>query len=256
MKEALCKAFCDEITVREVPAGLAVGTGFGGIGDDPVGFYILGPDDEGNYRVEDNGLTVAIIEASGADFGVESRNEAFRSLLDIHAASYDEDHGELFIDNLSRDSVPSAALRFVALLMRVQDIMLMASERAASTFKEDALRSIREHITNAQIQEGEAVHPSISEFTADVVLRRTGALPVAVIFAMTNQRVLEAVLMQTLAQYEAKIECNVVALLENDRFLSQKTRQQASNRLAAMPIYRGDEEQSIRQIERQLSMVH
>ena len=44
VKDDLCKAFCDEILVREVPAGLAVATGFDNFSGDTIGFYIIGPD--------------------------------------------------------------------------------------------------------------------------------------------------------------------------------------------------------------------
>jgi hypothetical protein len=61
MKEELCKEFCNQIQVRQVPSGLAVGTSFIGPDGDPIGFYVVGPDDSGRFRIEDSGATVPIL---------------------------------------------------------------------------------------------------------------------------------------------------------------------------------------------------
>ena len=45
MKEELCSAFCGGLKIAEVPAGLAVGTAFRGVGGDSISFYIIGPDE-------------------------------------------------------------------------------------------------------------------------------------------------------------------------------------------------------------------
>jgi hypothetical protein len=41
MKEAICKAFCDEIRIKEVPIGLAVSTAFRRADGDAIGFYVV-----------------------------------------------------------------------------------------------------------------------------------------------------------------------------------------------------------------------
>ena len=60
MKEELCKAFCQDLEAVKVPAGLAVGTGFQKSDGDHIGFYIIGPDASGQYRVQDDGLGGAL----------------------------------------------------------------------------------------------------------------------------------------------------------------------------------------------------
>ena len=42
IKQEICKAFCGALSVREVPAGFAVGTGYIGMSGDAIGFYIGG----------------------------------------------------------------------------------------------------------------------------------------------------------------------------------------------------------------------
>ncbi len=76
MKDLLCKAFCEQITVRDVPAGLAVSTAFNLSGGEPLGFYIVGPDSTGRYRLEDDGTTIPMIEAVGIDLETPTRTEA------------------------------------------------------------------------------------------------------------------------------------------------------------------------------------
>ena len=75
MKEALCKAFCDELRLREVPAGLAVSTVYDWMGE-PLGFYIVGPDTLGRYSIEDDGTTMPLIEAAVTDLESPTRAEA------------------------------------------------------------------------------------------------------------------------------------------------------------------------------------
>ena len=124
MKHELCKAFCDQLHFREVPAGLAVSTAFSFSDSEPIGFYVVGPDALGRYRIEDDGNTIPVIEAEGVDLDTSTRQEALDSLLTEYGARYDEERGELTTLPLSADQVPPAAFKFVALLLRLQDLIL------------------------------------------------------------------------------------------------------------------------------------
>jgi len=252
MKHELCKAFCDHLAVRQVPAGLAVSTAFTFAETEPVGFYIVGPDGLGRYRIEDDGNTIPLIEAEGIDLETQTRAEAVQELLSEYGASYDADRGELVTTYVSADQIPAAALKFVALLLRLQDLVLLTPERAASTFKEDATRAIRESLgSRAEIKENESIAEGI-EFPADLIIRAANRDPVAVFFAMSEQRVLEAVVAQMAVTYEAHVPCSVVALLEKDSSVTRKMRTRAANRLAAMPIFEGDQKAAIQRIEREV----
>lgn len=252
MKEELCKAFCDELDLHEVPAGLAVSTGFNWMYGEPLGFYIVGPDSAGNYRIEDDGTTIPLIEAAVADLETPTRADAFEAMLSEYGAIYDDDRAELTTLPLRSERVPQAAMRFVALLLRLQDLVLLTPERAASTFREDAAKAIRETIgSRAQIRENEPIATGI-EFPADVILQVPDKSPVAIFLAMSEQRVLEAVVAQMAAMYEAHEPCSVIALLERDSSVTRKMRRYASNRLTAMPIFEGDEKAAIARIEREV----
>lgn len=253
MKEELCKAFCGELSMRKVPVGYAVSTAFDGTDGDPIGFYIVGPDLQGKYRIEDNGVSVSFIEATGADLKNKTRKLAFDELLEEYGVEYYEDSGELTTLSLKEDQIPKAAIKFVALLLRVQDIVFMAAERAASTFRDDAMRMIKGKLEGrATIEEDAIVDPKLSDVTADVVIRAKGKPPVAVFFAMSDKKVSEAIFLHMVASYEAKVQCSVVVLMDKAKHISQKNRQRAANRLDAAPEFYGMEENAIDRITREV----
>jgi hypothetical protein len=252
LKHELCKAFCDQLQFREVPAGLAVSTAFSFSDSEPIGFYVVGPDALGRYRIEDDGNTIPMIEAEGIDLETSTREEALRSLLTEYGVHYDAEKGELLTLPLNADQVPAAAFKFVALLLRLQDLVLLTPERAASTFREDASKAIRNALgTRASIKENESIAPGI-EFPADLIIQSGSREPVAVFLAMSEQRVLEAVVAQMAVTYEAHSPCSVIALLEKDSSVTRKMRTRASNRLTAMPIFEGDQRAAIQRIEREV----
>ena len=249
--EMLCKAFCDELLVREVPAGLAVSTGYDWMGE-PLGFYIVGPDRAGLYRVEDDGTLMPMIEASVSSLDSPTRASALDEMLIEYGARYEEERGELTTGPLREEQVPRAAMSFVGLLLRLQDLVLLTPERAASTFREDATRAIRDAIgKRATIRENESISP-IVEFPADMILEAVGHSPVAIYLAMSDQRVLEAVVAQMSALYEARVSCSVIALLEKPSSIGSKMLRYAANRLTALPIFEGDSQTAVQRIEREV----
>jgi len=252
MKAQLCKAFCDDIAVRTVPAGLAVTTIYNLSDGEPLGFYIVGPDVTGRFRIEDDGTTNPLLEAAGVDLETQTRGDAVAQMLEEYDATYNADSGELSSPPLPLESVPQRALLFVALLLRLQDLLLLKPERVASTFKEDATKAIKEAIGDrATVYEEQAPAPG-ADIPADVLIEAPGRPLVAVFLAATEQRVLDAVLAQMAATYEAKADTAVVALLEKDTSVSRRVRQRAVNRLAAMPIYEGEERIAIQRIEQEV----
>ena len=123
MKDDLCRAFCESLVVESVPAGLAVTTSFKGVTGEALMFYIVGPDANDAWRLQDDGTTIPYIEAAGAELGGGSRAETFQALLTDFGATYDEQSGELTIGPLDKSSVATGALRFIALLIRIQELL-------------------------------------------------------------------------------------------------------------------------------------
>lgn len=250
MKDELCKAFCGEISVRTVPAGLAVSTGFRRSDGDAIGFYVTrNASIPGLARVEDDGETIPYLEACGVDFETSTRAKAFEAILSEYGAEFDDKEMLIHTPYMKEHDLPRAAMRFVALLLRVSDFLLLTQEHVESTFKEDATKRTRDAVGGrAEIVEGEPVSARLTEAIPDMVLRAQGRAPVALFLAQNTQRVYEAIFLQMAAMYEAKEELSVIALLEYEASISRETRQRAANRLTTVPVYRGDEEAAIQRI--------
>lgn len=239
MKEELCAAFCDGLDIAEVPIGIAVGTSFMGQTGDRIAFYITGPDASDLWRLQDDGSTVPWVEASGADLTVSARAEAFSALLTEYEASYDDETSELRSAWLPRDHIAKAAMQFVAMLLRVQELALLTIERARSTWVEEATLMLQEAIgEQAKIIPEAPVFPDLEEFSADLVIKSDKRPPVALFFGISDTKVYEALLLQSYARYQMHRDCDVVVLLENDNSVTRKARQRADNHLI-VPRYRG-----------------
>lgn len=162
MKEALCRAFCGDLTLTDVPLGYAVSTTFQRSDGDAVGFYIVRDKlHAGRFRLEDDGTTIPFLKAAGVEFSTETRASAFAELLETYEVEFDEAEMLLHTGLLEEAALPSAAMRFVAFMLRMNDFVLLTREKVASTFKEDAIRMIRERVGDrAIVIEGEAVSAS------------------------------------------------------------------------------------------------
>jgi hypothetical protein len=254
MRDELCRAFCNEISVKEVPVGLAVSTSFRRSDGDAVGFYVVRSSAyPGLARLEDDGETVPYLEAAGVDFETQTRQKAFTSLLEEYGAEYDETESVIHTPALKQEDLPRAALGFVALLLRLSDFLLLTQEHIESTFKEDAARRIKETVgPRAKITEEEAVSGRLAEIQPDMVLRADNRDPVAVFFAQSPPRVYDAIILQMAALYESREPLSVIALIETENTISGKLLKRASNRLSAVTFWQGDEISAIQRIEREV----
>jgi hypothetical protein len=251
MKDALCKAFCDDLRVRRVPAGFAVSTGFLAHDGDKIGFYVVDSEHSPLKRIEESGTTLALLEGSGVDFRSETRREALNALLSEHNVTFDDQERNFYIDNLREEDVPGAALRFVSFSLRVRDFLLMTEYRVASTFREDARRELEKVVgQKAKIEEGEAIDPALADSPADFVLRAPNRPPVGIYLGTGDNRVYEAMLVNMRALHEVHVSCSVTVLVERLSSITQRVRQQALNRLAAFAEFRGDEEAAIERVAR------
>lgn len=251
IKEDLCKAFCGTLAVHRVPAGYAVGTGHQGMGGDLIGFYVVGPDENSRYRIQDDGLSIAAIEATGTDLSNKSRQALFSELREQYSVEFDKDSGEMKSPAIVAAQVGAESMRFMAFMLRVQDLILTSTERTVNTFREEAAKIIRDIAGDrAEIFENYVVNQAIEDVPADIGIVVEGQPPVAVFFGLSEVRVMEALLLQSYSE-NAKIDCAVIALLENESSISQKLRNRANNHLEAVPIFRGDELAACKRIVRE-----
>lgn len=253
MKEALCQVFCGDLKLTDVPVGYAVTTTFRRDDGDSVAFYIVRDQARlGSYRIEDDGTTIAFLEAAGVDFSTETRAEALTVLLESHGIQFDEDEMLLHTGSMREHELPKAAMRFLSFMLRINDFLLLTRDRVASTFKEDAASGIIEKINGrAVVEQDVAVSDELSDTIPDMVIRAPNRSPVAVFFGSSPQRVNDAIFLQMRAIYEVQEDVQVVALLERETVIGHDLRRRAANRLAALPIFRGDEPSAISRIERE-----
>ena len=253
MKNQICRAFCDEIRVTEVPAGLAVSTALRRADGDAIGFYVIkSPMMPGLAHLEDDGTTIPYLEAAGVDFQTQTRAKALRSILDEYGAQLDEEEALIRTPDVPENELARMSIGFAALLLRLHDFLLLTQDHVESAFREDAKKRIREAVgTRAKIVEDEVVSASLSEVRPDLVIRAPNRDPVAVFLAQSAQRVNDAIFLQMAALYESQDSLSVVALIESDSSISGKLRQRASNRLSAVPVFRNDEGQAVNRIVRE-----
>jgi Domain of unknown function DUF1828 len=233
--------------------GFAIGTAYDNPSGDPLGFYALGPDERGLFRLMDDGTTIPYLEAAGASLEGETRFTAFTEMLNEYGGLYNEIDRQLYLTDIPPDLLPEQSLRFLALLLRVQDLLLMTRERVEGAFREDVLEQLRGRFYGrAEIKESEPISLVLSDITPDMVIHAKARHPVAVFVGTTTQKVTDAVLLHTLAMYKHKVPLRVVAILESESSLPKKAMQRADNHLDAVPRYRKDETTAIDRIEREV----
>lgn len=249
-KQMLCDAFCQDMDVSNVPDGLVVRTGFMTRDGDAIGFYVTRhPTEAGLYRVEDSGLVIPMIEAAGVNLSSGSRAVAFHRLLSEYGASFDEHTMELHSEYVLEADLPAEAMRFVALLLRVQDLELLNLETVASTFKEDVLADLSRWMpAGASIEYRAAPHKLLRDFEADAVIR-SGGDSLALYLATTDERVNEAVILW-MENKQANAGVKVALMLEREKppQINSRSIRRALNRLDATTVYREDEIASLARV--------
>lgn len=248
MKEKICEVFCDSVSVRQVPAGLALSTTVASVNGDPIGFYAVGPLSDGRYRLEDSGQLVPFLYAVGADLDNEARRQIFEDILDEHSATFDEETLEIISEPIPESEVPGASLKFVSLLLRLSDLAYLARERVASTFKHDATSRLKENLGGkANFREDDPFFDTPLDWEPDMVIEAPDRNPVALFLTQTDHRVMEAMLLHADARAQT-VNVTVAALLEREGAVSRRTRIRAINRLDCIAIYDGDEQGAIEHI--------
>lgn len=255
MKEDLCKAFCGDISVRDIPIGMAVSTGFKREDGDAIGFYVVyDPDDRTIARLEDDGATIAYLDACGADVTEGPRAEAFAALMSEYGVEHDEAENILHTPFLPSSHLAPAAMRFVAFLLRMQDFLLVTRERVEETFKADVIRAVTERFADrAEILVDDAVVEALKHFPADVVIKPTGADPMALFIATSENKALEALVFWMQTTFVARAPCKVMLILDTAKpqRIKERTLARAINSFP-VSVFRGEEVPALDAIERQI----
>ena len=249
-KDLLCEAFCSELQIREVPAGFAVRTVFTSRDGDAIGFYVTRhPSDPNLWRVEDSGLVIPMIEAAGVNLDAGVRAHVFSGILAEYGVTYDDHTSELRSEYVQQSELPSEAMRFVALLLRVQDLELLSSDTVASTFRDDVVAHLlRAFSGKLDLSFRVPPHTQLGDFEADVVIKKDSK-SLALYFATTDERVNEAVILW-MESRQRQIGLSVAMMLEREKppHINNRSLRRAMNRLDSTTVYRGDETGSLLKI--------
>lgn len=97
------------------------------------------------------------------------------------------------------------------------------------------------------MREGEPVSKDLPDWEPDLIIDAPEAEPVAVFLVQCEQRILEAMLLQSDA-ISKDAPARVAALLEREASVSQRTRIRAINRLDATAVYYTDQYQAVQHI--------
>ena len=157
----------------------------------------------------------------------------FQEVLSIYGGSYDEDLGELAICDVVESELEKKALDFMALLLRLQDMIQQSQERTKNTFADDVAKRLDALMVDGlSIQSGVPVFSDNKEVIPDFVLRKTGQeKPLALFLAKDNEKLWQATHLQMTADYEIKRPVAIVVLLESGNTGGQKMRDEEQTAL-------------------------
>ncbi|MYL97059.1 DUF1828 domain-containing protein [Novosphingobium sp. FGD1] len=246
LESALCSAFCGGLEVHPISTGYAVSTAFRDNSGDRISFYIEKSAD--GFDLVDGGDFLPDLIARDIHIEAGMRGDLLTAILAEGLAYWDRDTFEIRSDAIAERDLSQRSIGFLSALIRVRDLALITRERVKSAFREDFLREIgKRYGDQLEVEENVAPANDLAEFPADVVLRsKTGGRPGAVYLINSSDKLNEALLAwQELEHVDANVA--MVAVIEDSQFhnISRKRFQRAQNRRLPMPIFRGDEAQTI-----------
>lgn len=215
--EDLCQALCSGLSMRPVPIGFAIKTPFRGPDGDAIGLYIRR--DKSNptrVRFEDDGGTIAALEEDGVSLSTESRYEALADLLEQYDAHYDEAEAIIYTDYVSEDRAAANFAKFMALMLRVQDLRLLSRERTREVFREDVRQLVEGHFRGrVEILEDENPNEVLKDYVADFILKAPSGETLAVYAAASEIKALEALLLWQEVSRRSLSHVRSMAILED-----------------------------------------
>lgn len=196
IQQALCDAFCADVLVTPVPIGFAVRTPHIKPDGDFAAFYLRRhSENEGQFRIEDDGCTVADLEASGFDLDKESRFEAFAGLLSDHHVRFDDRDVLITTDYMTLDKLAPAAISFSYFMARVQDLSLLIGSRVQRSFKEDLADLIEDQFGSvAKIERNAPLDKEHGDYIVDFIVRAPDGRVLAVFAGSSELKALESLL--------------------------------------------------------------
>lgn len=247
MKELLCRAFCEALDIRKVPAGFALRTPYVTSDGDSLLIYFVRADD-GRWRLEDDGTQVPMLEANGVDLSKGTRLGAFQSLLKEYGAHFDRKERTIRTPLMVEAETGKAALAFSALLLRLQDLALLTAPIVRNAFREDALAAIHKAFDGrAVVEDKGALAEEMIGSGGDIIVRAPERPPLSIFIGTSEERALHALVTKMDAEKYAFVHATVVLLLERVRQnpVSDRTLGLAQARLDRVLSFRESEPDAI-----------
>lgn len=230
VQKKICAAFCEGLSVREVPLGYAIRTPFTWLHGEPL--IVFGEKFDGLIRMRDAGDTLALLEDVAGDLSSGTKMDALRQIASEHGVTFDEEN-TLFVSEWAEEGqLGDAAIRFMSFLNRVQDMSLLSRDKVTNAFRDELTEAIKEHFSGQQYEVG--VRDSISEdhkeYTADVIIR-TAQKQAAIYAAVSEVNVLEALLTEQVFGRDQEVKTVPFVVYEDflQSKISAKTRRRAMN---------------------------
>jgi uncharacterized protein DUF1828 len=255
MKDILCQAFCSSLKMRQVPCGYAVETPYSNSDGDPLLLYYVRDPTGHQWSIEDDGTQVPFLEANGVDLSGQARGEAFEYLLAEYGASFDREERNIHTSFMPEAELGHASIKFVAMLLRLQDLALLSPHVVRSTFRDDVITAIKEAFGNtATIEEAVPVNKQLSAYHADCVISSNDERisPLAIYLGLSEERALQALVLKMELEKYRHTRSRVVLILERakENPLRESTYALAQARLDDVLSFRGVETDAMQALQR------
>ncbi len=249
---AVRSALCGTLEVTPVPAGYAVNTGFRLPDGDVLSFFVV-PEEDGRFRVEDDGTTLPNAVAAGLDLNSPVRDGLLRGILAQEGIRYDDDF-LLRSAPVEESQLGQTALKLVSALIRTRDLSLLSRENVAASFADDVRQGLEGRLP-AELVIEEAIRAADTG-GPDFVLRnpRTG-IRAASIYAANG----DLKLMDALVDFQARGagDSPVIAVVDRRRGrVSERRFNTATNRGLPMAVVDGSDTDWVRRVTQIVAQTH
>lgn len=192
VQKDICAAFCDGLSVREIPLGYAIKTPFTWLHGEPL--VVFGEKSEGLVRIRDAGDTLALLEDIAGDLTSETKLDAMRQLASEHGVFFDEENALFLSEWTDEANLGNSAIRFMSFLNRMQDLSFLSRDRVSSAFRDELTAAIKERFEGRfHVGVREVLSADHKEYTADIIIR-SARMQAAVYAAISEVNALEALL--------------------------------------------------------------
>lgn len=256
LRKDLCKTFCADISISEVPSGIAISGRYDDGYGDKIECFI--ENDSNGWVIIDDGLFIPDLIGRGIDIRSKSRSEFIERVLRPAGAFMDTEDHTLRTEILSEFPSSVQILDFLLALVRVRDVTFWTRERVKSTFKEDAFDALKLRLgEHFNLERNAPVDSRLKEFPADIVARPKSIMQTkaSAIFLASGTETLNEALLLWQSIRGAGLSHNdisVMAMMESGRGLtlgSPKV-QRAINRIDAFAVWDSDAEASVERLAR------